>query len=887
MNPDFDQIKKTTDIAAVIQRHGVALKQQGADYVGLCPFHDDHNPSLRVTPAKGLFHCMACGAAGNAIQFVAKKENLTVKEAALRLMGNMPGVQRGSEMVQPAPSAPAQHPELFNAIIEHYHQALLGRNRRGLDYLKARGFGDTATLAHFKIGYVDHTLKTKLTPAQVKLAQGLGIFNDKRTEKFWNRVVVPIFDESGQPVGLCGRDITGEMEHKYINLAGEQRGVWNSGAAAAYPDELILTEGIFDGLALWQAGKKNVIAVCGVKGWLPLHTALLQKHSVCKVVLAFDQDEPGKEAVQKLTPELTALGVHVHRLRWPEGIHDACDYFQYTKALDFQGTPDTFAALLSSAPRIGHTREKTVRLSMVEKTDDTALFQNGNVAYRVKGIDQSHLRIVLDAKTATARHIDHLDLYASRSRKLFSSACADRLGLEAGKIEEDLLALLELVEALQRQQAAPVDAKPTMTDDEEKAARAFLQTPKLLDRIAADLELVGYVGEARIKKLAYLVGTSRRLPKPLSGIFRAQSGSGKSYLMECVAELMPPEDVLYFSRLTPQALYYLEPDALVHKLLIVDERDGSEQAEYSIRTLQTKKRLALAVPIKDPNSGKMKTMTVEVHGPIAYMESTTDEHINDENANRCFELYLDESPKQTEAIFAAQRQARTLEGWQVECRKENILRVHHAAQRLLRPLKVIIPYVKLIAYPSTWTGVRGRRDYDRLLSLIEGSAFLHQHQRKIGSLNGASGPSGKDYIEATLEDYAHAYDLAHQVFAQAGSDLPKPVADFYARVKEIMRGRARASKCRIDDLTFSRRDIRAATEWPDHIVKRHMRRLEDLEYVQVQRAPQGGSFVYRLLPDVAAPVKMAGLILPETLEEEWDKWNRVGQRSMSQLRNGK
>ena len=94
MKPDFDQIKKTTDIAAVIQRHGVELKKQGADYVGLCPFHDDHNPSMRVTPAKGLFHCMACGAAGNAIQFVAKKENLTVKEAALRLMGNMPGVQR-------------------------------------------------------------------------------------------------------------------------------------------------------------------------------------------------------------------------------------------------------------------------------------------------------------------------------------------------------------------------------------------------------------------------------------------------------------------------------------------------------------------------------------------------------------------------------------------------------------------------------------------------------------------------------------------------------------------------------------------------------------------------------------------------------------------------
>ena len=172
--------------------------------------------------------------------------------------------------------------------------------------------------------------------------------------------------------------------------------------------------------------------------------------------------------------------------------------------------------------------------------------------------------------------------------------------------------------------------------------------------------------------------------------------------MECVAEMMPPEDVHYFSRLTPQALYYLEPDALVHKLLIVDERDGSEESEYPIRTLQTRRVLKLAVPIKDPNSGRIRTTVLEIRGPIAYMESTTDQTINPENANRCFELYLDESAKQTAAIFAAQRRARTLDGWKVERRKEAILRVHHNAQRLLRPLKVIIPFVDMIEFPASW-----------------------------------------------------------------------------------------------------------------------------------------------------------------------------------------
>ena len=864
MKLDFEAIKKTTDIVAVIERYGVPLKKQGNDHVGLCPFHDDTKPSLRVSQGKGLYHCMACGAAGNTIQFVARKEGIADKAAALKLMGNIPGVQRGQDIPKPAPTAPAHHPELFAAIIEHYHKTLLGRNRRGLDYLKARGLGDLAMLAHFKVGFVDCTLKTKLTPAQVKLAQDMGLFNDKRNEKFWNRVVVPIFDETGQPVGLCGRDITDEMEHKYINLIGEQRGVWNSAAAAAYPDNLIITEGIFDGMALWRAGIKNSIAICGVEGWRPLHTELIQKHSVRKVVLAIDQDKRGEEAVQKLTPQLVALGIHVHRLRWPEGIKDACDYFQYNKALDFKGTPDTFAALLSAAPRIGYTREKTVRLSLLEKTEDTALFQNGNVAYRVKGIDQTHLRIVLAAKAGAIQHIDHLDLYASRSRKMFSAACADRLGLDATKIEEDLLALLELVEQLQRDVAAPVAAQPAMTPEEENAARAFLQTPQLLDRIAADLELVGYVGEDRSKKLAYLVATSRKLPTPLSAIIRSQSGAGKSFLMECAAELMPPEDVHFFSRLTPQALYYMEPDALAHKLLIVDERDGSEEAEYPIRTLQTRQLLKLAVPIKDPSSGKMKTMVVEVSGPIAYMESTTGLQINPENSNRCFELFLDESEEQTRRIFAAQRRSRTLEGWRDERRKAAVVQLHHQAQRLLRPLKVIIPYIGAIEFPASW--MRGRRDNQRLLSLIEGIAFLHQHQRPI-KLDGNT-----EYIEATLDDYEHAHDLAHQVFAQTLGDLPKQVLDFQQKMETCVAQLAQGQKMKVADFWFTRRMVREGTRMPDYLVKLYMREIEQLEYIQVQRAPQGGSFRYRLLPEKKKPSLLEGLTTPEELGKKWKKW---------------
>jgi len=883
MNPDFDQIKKTTDIVRVVESYGVALKKVGADHIGLCPFHEDKKPSLHVTQGKGLFHCPACGAAGNAIQFVAKKEGTSDREAALKLCAAIPGVSRGSDIAAPSAAAPLPDGKLFAAAVEHYHEALFGRDKRGLDYLKSRGLGDLETLRHFKVGFVTGSLKKKLSPAQRGALAAL--FNDAGNERFYLRVVVPILDANGVAVGLYGRSIQDNADVKHLYLAGEHRAVWNGAAASAYPDELIVTEAILDGLAVFAAGKKNVIAAYGAGGWTPHHDALIKKHEVRKLIFAFDNDGRGEAAARATASLLDPKGIKCHRVKWPEGIKDACDYFQYHKETGFKGTAESFASLLAVAPRIGFARQgktgSNVTLTLAERTDDAATFQNGTVTYRVKGLGNNGLRVVVTAKKEEAQHVDNLDLYGARARKGFASAAAERLAVEAPKVEDDLLALLEALEGLQGEakNGPTAPAQPTMNEAEREAALALLRSPDLLERIAADIELAGYVGEPRNKKLAYIIGTSRRLPKPLSAIFRAQSGCGKSFLMETVAELMPPEDVHYFSRLTPQALYYLEPDALTHKLLIVDERDGSEESEYPIRTLQTRRVLKLAVPIKDPNSGKIKTTVLEIHGPIAYMESTTDQHVNPENANRCFELYLDETEEQTRAIFAAQRRSRSLDGWRHERRKAAMLAVHHNAQRLLRPLKVIIPYVELIEFPAAW--LRSRRDNDRFLSLIEGIAFLHQHQRETGEEGGAG------FIIASLDDYAIAYDLAHVVFAQSAGDLPKPVAEFLEDVERIVTEAAKQAKTPAESFPFSRRLIREATRLPDHIVKRHMRQLEDLEYLIVQRAPSGGSYRYRLASADQATKRLDGLLEPSALAERWEKRSsRTAQKRDNRDKSG-
>ena len=172
MNPDFARIKKTTDLVAVVESYGIALKKTGADHVGLCPFHEDTKPSFHVTQAKGLFHCPACGAAGNVIQFVARKEGVSDREAALKLCSAIPGVQRGSELASPAslappPVAPLPDPKLLAAAVEHYHEALFGSDKRGLDYLRARGLGRLGNSSSLQSRVRDRGLeKAKLSVAQ-------------------------------------------------------------------------------------------------------------------------------------------------------------------------------------------------------------------------------------------------------------------------------------------------------------------------------------------------------------------------------------------------------------------------------------------------------------------------------------------------------------------------------------------------------------------------------------------------------------------------------------------------------------------------------------------------------------------------------------------------
>jgi DNA primase catalytic core len=349
MIPDFDQLKRTVDLVAVVQKHGVELKREGKDWRGRCPFHDDRKrPNFIVSPQKGLWRCPACDASGNVIQFVARIENLPEREAALKLLGEMPRIARASELKPPSPAVdvkPATRTKLLARVVNFYVKTL-HKDRAGLDYLKTRRLDDPAMLEIFSVGYCNGSMREALPKEgeTVEQLKAIGVLNEKGNETFYKRVVVPLFDSAGNVVSLYARRLDDE-EPKHLHLKGDRRGVFNAVAAKNH-HALIIVESIFDAMSLWAAGFHNVIALRGKDGWSDEHTELIARSDVKELYIAMDGDKWGQIAAGKLEAKFVELGVTAHRLTWPEGVKDANAFFSSRPA---ETAASEFTSLLKAA----------------------------------------------------------------------------------------------------------------------------------------------------------------------------------------------------------------------------------------------------------------------------------------------------------------------------------------------------------------------------------------------------------------------------------------------------------------------------------------------------------------------------------------------------------
>jgi DNA primase len=834
-NEAIEKLKREVDLVELIRRHGVQLKRRGRSYVGLCPFHKEDKPSFTVNPSTNLYHCFGCPKGengGNAITFLMKKQSLGFREAYAALVG-------GSAPTRPAPavatvSTPSEdsrgrirRQKLLGRVVAYYRRSFIEKPA-GREYLARRGITDPAALDAYNAGLCDGTLLSIAPHDAAVLAdlKAIGILSDKDREHFESCVVFPLIDENHTVVGMYGRRLTdGQVNHLY--LPGPRRGLVNRAGANG---RVVLCEAVIDALTLSCHGI-NALPCFGVQGFTAEHLAVLNRPAVEEVLVCFDGDEAGRTGSGDVSGQLRAAGIKTRLVDLPDGddINSLVvrDGIERMRAL-------VGAAAPTSAPAV---------TEMFEATPHGFVLRKASRTYEVKGISRqgTQLRVTLKASRPDGLfELATIDLYSHRSRLWFAGLCAKLLAISEDEAKSDVNDVLGRLES-QQSETTEVGAVE-LSDTERGEAQEVLAAPDLIDRIAEDLETVGYTGERTNKLLCYLTAVSRKLDEPLSVLIQSRSAAGKSALQDAILSLVPDEDALHYSRVTDQALFYQNEDALAHKLLAIEEADGMGGAAYSIRAMQSAKKLTVAATAKDPTTGKMRTEQYTVKGPLAVMLTTTRTDFDQETMSRFLVVTVDESSEMTAKIHEKQRDQDTLAGLLRQKAGEQIAKLHHNAQRLLTAVHVVNPYAPQLTFPTK--SLRSRRDHKKYLGLIKAIAFLRQKQRPVKEVMHGGEPLR--YIEATLEDIALANSLGRDVLGQSGSDITPQARQLLTLIRKMLSNGHSDCVGKDGVATFTRRILREYTGWSDWQVRTHLAELVDLELVHARQGAFGKEYLYVL-----------------------------------------
>jgi len=328
--------------------------------------------------------------------------------------------------------------------------------------------------------------------------------------------------------------------------------------------------------------------------------------------------------------------------------------------------------------------------------------------------------------------------------------------------------------------------------------------------------------------------------------------------------------------MTGQSLFYMGETNLKNKILAIAEEEGASNASYSLKLLQSEGEITMASTGKDDSTGNLVTREYKVQGPVMLFLTTTAIDIDEELMNRCLVLSVNESREQTQAIHAAQRQKRTLQGLQNKLEKERVIQLHRNAQRLLKPLQIINPYADQLTFLDDKT--RTRRDHEKYLTLIDSIALLHQYQRDIKTVSYAG--ETVEYIEVTLSDIATANRIAHELLGRTLDELPPQTRKLLKHIQAMVKGECDTQKIAQGHFRFSRKSIRDFTQWSDGQLKIHCRRLEEMEYLLVHRGGRGQSIEYELLYNGEVEHEQAqlmGLLNPEDLTYDKEKLGQKDQ----------
>ncbi len=490
---------------------------------------------------------------------------------------------------------------------------------------------------------------------------------------------------------------------------------------------------------------------------------------------------------------------------------------------------------------------------------------------KLEGLDRMRATLKVELKNSSVPPVRHnLDLYNDTQAEKLIRRAAEKLETGTSVLSASLAELTEGLEEyrlkqLKENQPQPYEP-PKLPTEERKEAESFLKGPKLLERTNGLIGKSGVVGEESNRLLMFLIFTSRKQPQPLHIVSLGSSGAGKTHLQEKVGELVPEEDRIEITTLSENAFYYFGQRELKNKLILIEDLDGLSGtgthqvggAFYALRELQSKKRISKTVAHKN-TKGETRTLHLTVEGPVSVAGCTTREQIYEDNANRSFLIYLDESEEQDARIMNYQRKAAA--GKVNTAEEQEAAKLLRNCQRLLEPVKVVNPYAELLKIPKEV--FKPRRTNGHYLQFIEAVTFYHQWQRE----QKADKETGEVFIETTLDDIEEANKLLKQILLRKSDELTGACRNHFEKLKLYLIGTKQNTGQ--PDTGFTNRQISRLFRIPITTVKRYHLDLLNCGYLKAEKKKGSKALFYEVVSydEYNELQRRISTVLDESLEQ--------------------
>jgi predicted transcriptional regulator len=725
---EITAIKQSLSMSNVLHYYGLKTDKQSRLN---CPFHEDKTPSMQVyykTQTAYCFssNCKTHGKAIDVIDFILYKENSTKHEAinkAVEIIGHKEPNKNDRYQTDLTR-------EQFLGNMYQYFKNAISNSKPAKEYLQSRNLDFKKIEVGYNGGQFHHGTRKDETLINQCLEYGLLIDkgNKGRTGELAYNVfgkwciVFALKNRNNQVVSLYFRSTLNEKENKHFYLKNRQ------GLYPNYPKsttkKLILTESIIDAASLLQIDEitktHSVLACYGTNGLNEeIQNAIKELQQLDEIIFCFDNDEAGKEAVNK------------------------------------------YGALFANEyPNLKLT---TLELPNKDINETLQLHENEIVT----------------------------ELLEKRKSFLFSN--------ETFIIEE------KTTKTTTKKATEEKAVKPNNTN-----AIEFLKSTALLKRLNEQIGKSGIVGEENSRLLLFLIIISYMNKSPIHGIVQGSSGSGKTHIIGSIADLMPGEDVLRFTRITESSLYNWGEFDLFRKIIIIEDLDGlKEEALYALRELISNQFLSSSVSMKD-KKGNNKSTRKEVKGQFSSLSATTKGETYEDNMSRSFLIAVDESKEQTQRIITHQNKRNAGE---IDPKEKQI--AVQFIQQIVRSLKyyeVINPFATKLQLPEKVHKIR--RLNEMYQAVIKQVTFLNQYQREQTA-------DGK--LITTIEDIEQATEILFESIVLKVDELDGSLRQFFERLKKYVKNESEE---------FILRDIRQNLNISKTQIFRNIQTLLELEYIK-------------------------------------------------------